>query len=248
MDSCSIHLKISAAIVFRLLVMRSVSHVGMPYFAKSDREDGSICVAYVRTTSYVTALGWPFFAFLAVCAFAAVRIIYGPQWDAAVPVAQVLCLAGAIDIVHAMARDALLVRGRAREGNRLQLILVALQACGLLLVIPFGLMGAAWGMAGAAALGLATTQYFLARYIGLRTSELLRGCLPSAYLCLGSVLPVLLWSRVEGVDSENFVFFGVTGGLMTVAAWFVCLHLLRHPLLDELASVKERLSSWLRRV
>lgn len=233
--------------MFNRLVMRSVSHVGMPYFAKCDRENGSISVAYIRTASYVTALGWPFFAFLAVGAFAAVRIVYGPQWDAAVPVAQVLCLAGALDIVHAMARDALLVRGCAREGNRLQLILVALQACGLLLVVPFGLLGAAWGVTAAAALGLVVTQYFLSKYIGLRTIDLLQGCLPSALLCLGSVLPALLWSLVVGVNADNFVTFGVAGGLITVAAWFVSLHLLRHPLLDELAPIKQRVASWLRR-
>lgn len=233
--------------MFNRLVMRSVSHVGMPYFAKSDRETGSVAAAYIRTTSYVTALGWPFFAFLAVGAFAAVRIVYGDQWDAAVPVAQVLCLAGALDIVHAMARDALLVRGRAREGNRLQLILVALQVSGLLLVVPFGLMGAAWGAAGAAAAGLVVTQYFLVRHIGLSTTDLMRGCLPSAFLCMASVAPALLWALVEDVTKENFIRFGIAGGLLTVAAWLVALHILRHPLLEELESVKQRLSSWIRR-
>lgn len=233
--------------MFNRLVMRSVSHVGMPYFAKSDRESGSVAEAYIRTASYVTALGWPFFAFLAVVAFAAVRIIYGPQWDAAVPVAQVLCLAGALDIVHAMARDALLVRGRAREGNRLQLILVALQVSGLLLVVPFGLMGAAWGMAAAAALGLAVTQYFLARHIDLRASDLVKGCLPSAYLCLASVAPVTLWALLEGINSDNFVRFGLVGGVMTGATWLVALHVLKHPMLVELESVKGRLLSWIKR-
>lgn len=232
--------------MFNRLVMRSVSVVGMPYFAKSDREDSSVAVAYARTVSYVTALGWPFFAFLAVAAFAAIRIIYGTQWNAAVPVAQVLCLAGALDIVHAMARDALLVRGRAREGNRLQLVLVALQACGILLVVPFGLLGAAWGATAAAAAGMVVAQRFLTRYLELKTADLVRACLPSLYLCAASVGPVALWSLVAGVSSANFLVFGVVGGCVTVACWFVALHALRHPLVDELAPIKRRVSSWLR--
>jgi len=232
--------------MFNRLVMRSVSIVGMPYFAKSDREDGSVAVAYVRTVSYVTALGWPFFAFLAVAAQAAIRIIYGTQWKAAVPVAQVLCLAGALDIVHAMARDALLVRGRAKEGNRLQLVLVALQACGILLVVPFGLLGAAWGATAAAAAGMVVAQRFLTRYLGLKAMDLVRACLPSLYLCAASVGPVVLWSLVVGVSSADFLVFGVVGGCVTVACWFVALHVLRHPLLDELAPIKRRVSSWLR--
>jgi len=102
-------------------------------------------------------------------------------------------------------------------------------------------------VAAAAALGLVVNQYFLSKYIDLRTFDLLRGCLPSAFLCLGSVLPVLLWSLVAGVGLDNFVTFGIAGGLMTVAAWFVSLHLLRHPLLEELAPIKQWVASLLRR-
>lgn len=233
--------------MFNRLVMRSVTLVGMPYFAKSEREDGSLAAAYVRTAGYVTAVGWTFFAFLGIAAFAAIRIVYGPQWDAAVPVAQILCIAGSVELVHALARDALLVRKRAREGNRLQIILVALQVGGLLMVVPFGLQGAAWGYTAAALVGLVVTQRFLVKWIGLRTRDLVRGCLPSLVLCVVSVAPAATWALWRGVDDTNFLAFGVAGGCMTVICWFVALHALRHPLVDELAPIKRRVASWRKR-
>jgi len=229
--------------MFNRLVMRSVALVAMPYFAQSDREGGSVAAAYARTVSYLTAVGWTFFAFLGVAAFSAIRIMYGPQWDMAVPLAQILCLAGALDVVHSMARDALLVRGRAKEGHTLQLILVALQVCGLLLVLPFGLPGAAWGMAAAAAVGLIVTQLYLARYLGLRAVDLLKACLPSLYLCAIAVAPAATWAAFVGVTPENFVVFGVGSGALTVVCWLLGVYLLRHPLLEELAPIKQRFAA-----
>ncbi len=230
--------------MFNRLVMRSVTLVGMPYLAQSERTGGSLAAAYVRTASLVTAVGWTFFAFLGIAAFAAIRIVYGPQWDAAVPVAQILCIAGAVELVHSLSREALLVRGRAKEGNRLQCIVVLLQVCGLLMVVPFGLQGAAWGFTAAALASLVVTQLFLARWIGLGTWDLVRGCLPSLYLCLLSVAPAAVWAFVEGVTVENFVLFGTVGAAVTAVCWLTALHALRHPLVDELAPLKRRIAAW----
>ncbi len=233
--------------MFNRLVMRSVSVVGMPYLAQSDRAEGSVAAAYVRSVSYMTAVGWTFFAFLAIAAFSAIRVVYGSQWDAAVPLARVLCLAGALDIVHSLARDALLVRGRAREGNRLQLIVVVLQVCGLLLVVPFGLTGAAWGVVASTALTLAATQRFLSRGIGLRLRDLVKGCLPSLYLSAFAVAPAAAWSFWMGVGEQNFLTFGIAGSVVTAACWLVGVHLVRHPVAAELLPMRRRLSGWLRR-
>lgn len=233
--------------MFNRLVMRSVTHVGMPYFAQSEREDGSLAAAYVRTVSLVTAVGWTFFAFLGIAAFAAVRIVYGSQWDAAVPVAQILCIAGAVDLVHALARDALLVRGRAREGNRLQLVLVANQILGLLMIVPFGLHGAAWGYTVAAVVNMFITQGCLVRWIGLKTSDLVRACLPSFLLCVLSVAPAAVWALHQGVNVSNFLIFGLGAGGLTAVCWLAVLHAIRHPLVEELRPLKRRVAGWLRR-
>lgn len=234
--------------MFNRLVMRTVQHVAMPYFARSDRESGDLAEPYLRSVAYVTGLGWAFFAFIGLAAFAAIRIVYGPQWDAAAVLAPVLCLAGAIDAVHAMSRDALLVRGRAREGNALQFIVVALQVAGLLLVVPFGLPGAAWGMVAAAAAGFVVTQVYLRRHIGLTWRGLVRACLPSLGLAAFAVAPAALWALLFGGPSpEAYLAFGFGGGALTVVAWLVGVHVLRHPLAAEVASVRERVAGWLGR-
>lgn len=231
--------------MFNRLVMRSVMMVCMPYFAKSDRADGSIAAAYVRSVSYLSVVGWPFLAFLAIAAFAAIRIIYGPNWDAAIPLAQVLCLACAVELIHVMSREALLARGLAKEANSLQTLLVLAQLAGLSMVVPFGLSGAVWGVASASIVGVFLSQWFLAKGIGLRARDLFRACLPSSFVTLMSIAPVLAWAMVEGVGMWNYLAFGVGGGALTALVWLLAVHVLRHPIVEELAPIKRRLPGWI---
>ncbi len=227
--------------MFNRLVMRSVFTVCMPYLAKADREEGAIAPAYVRSVSYLTAVGWPFVTFLGIAAYSAIQIVYGPQWDAAVPIAQVLCLACATEMVHCLSREALLTRGLAKEANNLQAVLAVMLGVGLLAGVPFGLVGAAWGAAAYSALGMLVSQWFLSRYIGLKAADLVKGCLPSVTLTALTVAPVVLWAVVQGVGKHNFVVFGVVGGVLTGVSWLVAIHVLRHPLVAELEPIKRRL-------
>lgn len=229
--------------MFNRLVMRSVFTVCMPYLAKADREEGAIAPAYVRNVSYLTAVGWPFVAFMGIAAYPAIQIVYGPQWDAAVPIAQVLCVACAIEMVHCLSREALLTRGLAKEANNLQAILAVLLGLGLLVGVPFGLVGVAWGATAYTVVGMAVSQWFLARHIGLKAGDLVRGSLPSVAITGVSVAPAVLWAAVQGVGPHNYVAFGIGGGVLTVIGWLVAIHWLRHPLAAELEPIKRRLLS-----
>ncbi|TMH34175.1 MAG: lipopolysaccharide biosynthesis protein [Betaproteobacteria bacterium] len=220
--------------MFNRLALRPVMLVCMPYFAKSDREQGAIAEAYLKSVSYLTAVGWPFLAFMGIAALSAIRIVYGPQWDAAVHPAQILCAAFALELVHVMSREALLARGEARAANSLQIGMLLFQIIGLLAAIPFGIIGAAWGVLAASGCGIYLSQWYLARGIGLRASELLRSCVPSLYLTIGAVAPAAAWAMVTGVTLDNYVSFGVIGGLMTATSWLFTLHLLKHPLMKEI--------------
>lgn len=234
--------------MFRSLAMRPVSLVCMPYLARSERESGSMLPAYLKSVSYLTAVGWPAMAVLGLLAFSAIRIVYGPQWDAAVPLAQLLCAAFALDLVHSMSREALLSRGQAREANRLELAMLALQAVGLMAVLPFGLAGAAWGVAAAAGAGLVLSQRALQRSMGLSWADLASACRPSLLLCAGSVAPVAAWVGWRGVGPDNYLAVGLLGGAATVLAWLLVARWLRHPILSELQPLATRLPPGVRRI
>ncbi len=219
--------------IFNRLVLRAVLPVCLPYFAKSSREHGSLVTGYLTSISYLTAIGWPFVAFLGVIAFAAIRIVYGTQWVAAAPLAQIICAAAAVDLVYHLAKEALLAEGRVKTSNNLQAGLVAAQVLGLLAVIPFGLPGAAWGFLGATLAGAVLSHQVLHRAIGLRFVDVLHSCLPSLYVTGFTVAPVAVWAVIAGIGENNFARFAFVGGAITIAAWILSLKLVGHPLWPE---------------
>lgn len=216
------------------LLMRPVLQICLPYLAKADRERGGIQQAYAQSVGYLTAVGWPFLALLGMGAFAFIRLIYGPQWTAAVPVAQLLCLAFAIDLLFLLSKEALLAACDVKSAARLAFGIVGMQVAGLFLVVPFGLVGAATGLVIASVGSAILAQYFLWRVIGLRVRDLARQCGLSAVVGLATLVPLVAWTYLVPITEQNYLVFVFGGGVLTVLVWGTCLRQLRHPMWFEI--------------
>jgi O-antigen/teichoic acid export membrane protein len=220
--------------LFRQLVLRAVTPVCLPYFAESVRTEGSVNRAYARGITIFTGVGWVFLGFLALAAFPSIRLIYGDQWTAAVPLAQVLCAAAAVELVHHLSRDALLAHGQVALATRLQVTLQAAQLAGLAAVVPFGLMGACWGLLAASFLSLALSQWHLRTATRLSLGEVWRACRPSATVTLLGLLPMVALALAMPATEANFVRHLLLGAALTGAAWLLSLRFTGHPLWAEL--------------
>jgi len=225
--------------VFQRAVIRPVMSVVMPYFAKVDRGRGKVSRAYTSSVSMVTVVGWPFLAVMAILAFPAIRLIYGDQWLAAVPLAKVLCLACAIELLFLPSREALLACGEARRASLLQVQIVVPQLLGLMLVFPFGLMGAAWGLVAAAMVGLLLSQWHL-RGLGVTSRRLIRACFPSAALALTCAVPLFMLAQLMPPDESNYLIWGLGGGAFAAVIWLLGLWLMGHPLWLEIVKTAAR--------
>jgi O-antigen/teichoic acid export membrane protein len=222
--------------IFHRLVLRAVLPVCLPFFAKGVRETGSPKPGLLISISYVTAVGWPFLAYMAVAAFAAVRLIYGMQWLAAVPLAKLLCAAAAAELVYVASKEALMASGLVRQSSVLQVGLQLLRIIGLLAVIPWGLEGAAWGLLIAAVFGAWMSHHYLSRHIGLRLHEVVRAVAPSAIVTLVCVAPLAAYVAYRPIDESNYLPVSIIGGLVGATLWLLGLRLTRHPLWPEVAA------------
>lgn len=226
--------------MFTRLAMRPVMQVCLPYLARADREAGSMSVAYLRGVTYLTAIGWPVVGFMGLAAYAAIRMVYGDQWVSAVPAAQVLCLACCVELPFILSREALLARGEARRASGLQLQLVALQLIGLAAVVPWGMMGVAYGLLAAAVAGLLVAQWHLKKTIGVSFADLGRACLPSAMLSLVVLGPLAAMLWLVPIGEHNYLRYGLIGGSACALLWVFGLRWLRHPLWAELSGPLQR--------
>jgi O-antigen/teichoic acid export membrane protein len=221
--------------VFHRLVLRTVNLVALPYFARGVREQGSSAPGLLRTVALITGLGWPFLAFMGVAAYPVIRLMYGPQWLDAVPLAQILCAAAAVELVYHPTKDALLALGKARECNLLQTSVQAQRLAGLLLTVPFGLEGAAWGLAAASLGGALHSQLFLTHFCGVGGRDVARALGPSARVTVCVATPLAVWSLLDTASEANYLRQGVLGGLLCLAVWLFCVRAFDHVLWSEVA-------------
>lgn len=229
--------------LFRQLVLKAVMPVCLPYFASSVREERSVNRAYLRGVAIFTGLSWTFLGFLALQAFPAIRIMYGEQWLASVPLARLLCIAGAVEMVHYAAKEALLAHGLVKPATRLQLLLQLVQVVGLLAVIPFGLVGACWGILASAVLGLCLSHWHLHQSTGLRWPALWAACHKSLLVAAIALTPTALLFALLPATETNYVRHILASGSLTVGGWLVALRWVGHPLWQELARAAQPITS-----
>lgn len=227
--------------LFRRLLLKPVMQVCLPYFARAQREQGSVVPAYASSVGLLTAAGWPFLGFLALAAYAVVRVVYGSQWLEAVAPARVLCLACAIELLFLLSREALLACGGVRRASLLQFQLVALQVLGLMLAVPFGLMGASWGLVLASVVGLATAQWHLRRAFAMSLQATFRACGPSLALTAWTLGPLTVAAFFFPVQADNYIAWAIFGSLAVAVLWIAGLRFLRHPLWAEVQPLAGRL-------
>ncbi len=220
--------------LFRQLVVRAVMPVCLPYFAQSVRDEQNVNRAYLRGMAIFTAIGWTFLGFLALSAYPAIRIVYGDQWLASVPLAPLLCIAGAVEVVHYLAKEALLAHGQVERASRLQLLLQVVQLIGLAAVFPFGLTGACWGLLAAAVAGLFISEAHMRQSTGWRLSMLWQACRQSLGVTAFALAPAGLLALLVPAGEHNYVRHLLAGGTATVLCWLLGLRMLQHPLWPEL--------------
>ena len=76
------------------LLFRGAAPVVLPILAREVREGRSLAPLYLAKISYLTVLSWPSYALTALFAEPIVRLLLGEMWLAAVPIVQILALAG----------------------------------------------------------------------------------------------------------------------------------------------------------
>lgn len=232
--------------IFNRIVLRTVIPICLPYFAQEARRGARTAPGYLKATTMLTGVGWPFFVVVGLLAFSAIRLLYGAQWVPSVPLAQILCLVGLLELPYWLATEVMIAEGRIDQSNRLQMIVQSLRMASLALVFPFGLQGACWGLAIAAVLGAVIAHRFLHRIIGLHFREVVSACTPSALVTLISAVPALLLNLVITQSESNFlpVFLGC--GAFTVVVWILALKWCKHPFWYEIALIGGKLKAKIR--
>jgi len=223
--------------MFDRLVLSGISSVSIAWFAKQSRDHGSIAQPFLKSTSYVTAIGWTFSAALFFLAYPAIRLLYGSQWDGAANTTRLLAIGLAFNMPAAMTSSALTATGAVKQALQATAITTTIAIICTAIGAAFGLTALGIGIVAASAI---RTIFWLKithseiQFDWREMSKTLRGS--AAVGGMAAVGPAVIFS-VYGARPANIwlplalsipsAFLGFLGAVI----------LCKHPLLEEINSI-----------
>lgn len=229
------------------VLMNSVWSVAMPYFAQKDRGGADVLQGFLRAAGYVTAIIWPFAILLGFMAYPAVRILFGTQWDASVPLVRWLCIHVIIGAPFALMGSVLLALGQMRILTLGVFVHVVCKIALLFVGATFGLESVAIAVVASTSIGAVVSFTLLRKAIGLRLPSLFRAVLRSAAVAIVSgVGPALVYAFLA-IDADHLWLPMFVAGLTAAVGWGLGVALFSHPLKAEVASAWSRMSGAFRK-
>ena len=235
--------------MFNQLITSAISPVVFPLFAQHEREggQGGASAAYLRTVSLVTAVAWPFFFFLACMALPLVKLLYGQQWLACVPLIRIMCLSSAVYSMFSMARYLLVATGQLRVQVGIDAWAGVLKVALVLAAAPLGLLAVAWAVMASLLLRSWLVYRALRTVSGLDWRRLLRTVHKSLLLCgVMAPAPVLvsLWLPRDLPQATPLLMLLtlLVTALASLLCWIAGIFLLKHELAAELMLLQRKLT------
>ena len=209
----------------------------MPAFSKVTREGGSLRAPYILAAQHATVLAWPFFGLLGLMAYPIVRIMFGGQWDAAVPLVQILSVGGALMSTYLFGPQALIASGKIKS---VFLIELAVQSSRVLLIVAasyYGLAAVAGVNSFVFLLGAAFFTVTISRATGFTFGEFTKALGASFGVSVCALLvPAAVYVFMTPAEG-NLILPLVISLLGAAGGWFAGIFLCQHPIRLEIAVI-----------
>jgi lipopolysaccharide exporter len=220
--------------LFHRDLMGAARNVAYPAFAAAHRQGIDLEARFVFSVAVVTAFGWPFYGFLALFPLETLRLMAGPQWDAAAPLVRVFAAAGMFSSMFILIPTLVMAVGRVDLASRADVV-VHLARVLLIVVVAVvfkSLMAVALAFLVSFMLALPVFFAYKNRCVPNDWHALSRGLWRSLQVTLLTLaLPALL-SVLAGVDRSRPMHMGsfLLACLAGLLAWVVAVRVSRHPL------------------
>lgn len=223
--------------LFTKLITGALLPLVLPYFAQMRREGIDLAVPYRTAVEYITVLAWPFFAVLALLAYPMVRTLYGPNWDASVPIVELLCLAGAISSISIFASQVMVANGQVRNATFSQLIVQPFRVVAVLLASVHGLHFVAVALIAAECISLAIVSWYVHKTIKIGFINVMCACGKSGLVTLCSIIVPVCVNVLWGSVTAHYWQPLCVGILGAAVGWIGGMFLTRHALGDHLVGL-----------
>lgn len=222
------------------LALTTVATVLFPAFARLAHDLTALGAEMARTTRVVAALSLPVMALVAAAAPQLVAVIFGPQWEPAIPIVQVLAIAGALQAIYQSSTAPLVLGlGHAKLNLRYAWLTTVVATVGIVAGLPFGPFGVAVGYTAATGL-LVPVEWLIRRHLlGMTLRGQIASLMPAAHVAIWAAAVYLL---IATTIPHHELIVLILGTVLAGCAAAAVLRLAHRPLLAELVHMANRIA------
>lgn len=221
--------------LFEQAFMSAISPVALSTLARIKRNDEEMEEPYLQILSYVIAVAWPALAMMSILALPMIYGAFGFQWFGAVPIARILCLAAAFDVIGASSSTFFNAVGVVRKVLVVQAISVPVLVVSMLVGASFSATAAAWGFVAASAIRAAYSQFELRKLVQLRWDKYAGILGHSLLVTAGTVALPLAIVLTYGITMRDLWIPSFAAGVLGVCSWLVMIFVTGHPVKKEIS-------------
>lgn len=222
--------------MLRDIVYRAVNAVSLPHFADINRKGASMVSSWKHSTAILNSVFVPFHVVLALSAPVLVPYLFGNQWQASIPLVQILCIARAIDGPSGIGTQILTAAGRVKLLFNLDIASLLIKGTLIILAAPYGLPAVAQSYI------ISSAVITIAKFIALR-NIINYSILDFLYTYKWCLLPAL----VPGITSHFILSLEkpptitiVLIATTSIATWTVVLLIGKNPIKTELTKIVKK--------
>lgn len=214
--------------ILRDIVTNAVVQLALPMFSRHSDDLAQLRKIYDRAVSFTCAVTFPMFAGLAICAPDFIHIVFGPQWDNAVPYVTLLACLTLVHFIRLYSNSLLTARGYPHlplvpDAAALSVVLLGMVFWG-----QFSLQAAAAVWAIRLAASLPVDMYNIRRVVHIGYLQQVRGAFTPilAVAAMAVMLGLLLIPVLAGfVPLVRMALMGFCGAAVYAATlWLLDRH------------------------
>lgn len=215
--------------LFEYAFTQGIRPVILPYLSKAKHEQANLGELYIGVVTLTSIFLIPFFVFLGLNAQDIIHVMYGDQWTAAVPLLQVLCIAGLFLAPTIFFEQLMIAQGRPGQGLRYIAISQVLRLAALLALVGLSLKAAALALLFWALVKVALAFSMARLHFDLRPLTFLRALWPA--ILTAAVLGLGIWGMKEATASWQTPLLRLLAlGAGALLIWMVAIFACDHPI------------------
>ena len=227
--------------MFREKVVAAISAVAYPAYAVEHRESRAAPQLFLKSQVYLTGISWPFFAFSSMMALPMIRVMFGDQWDAAVPLMRWLCCGAIVGTLIYQCNQFFVAVGRLGAATVVEIEYQFAR-------VVSAVIAAFWSVEMVAAsqilvYAIAAVLYYreISDFDALKLRKCASALMPSVIATLGSIVAPAVVLFLPGFLVRHVVPGLVLATFGSAAGWLLAVLAVKHPLLEEMQRVIGRM-------